>query len=52
MEKKEKYEAGRSTIYDFTQANQRLRKSRENLVQAKYEFIIRQKILEVYTNDN
>ena len=49
---KEKYEAGRSTIYDFTQANQRLRKSRENLVQAKYEFIIRQKILEVYANDN
>ena len=49
---KDKYEAGRSTIYDFTQANQRLRKSRENLVQAKYEFIIRQKILEVYTNDN
>ena len=47
---KEKYEAGRSTIYDFTQANQRLRKSRENLVQAKYEFIIRQKILEVYTD--
>ena len=42
---KDKYEAGRSTIYDFTQANQRLRKSRENLVQAKYEFIIRQKIL-------
>lgn len=45
----DKYEAGRSTIYDLSQAQQRLRKSRENLVQAKYEYIIRQKILDIYT---
>lgn len=45
---KDKYEAGRSTIYDLTQANQRLRKAREDAVQAKYENIIRRKILEVY----
>ena len=45
---KEKFEAGRSTIYDLTQANQRLRKSREDALQAKYETIIRRKILEVY----
>ena len=44
----DKYEAGRSTIYDLTQATQRLREARENAVQAKYEFIIRQKILDVY----
>lgn len=45
---KDKFEAGRSTIYDLTQANQRLRKSRENTVQAKYEFIIRQMVLDIY----
>ena len=44
----DKYEAGRSTIYDLTQATLRLREARENAVQAKYEFIIRQKILDVY----
>ena len=44
----DKYEAGRSTLYDLTQANQRLRQSCEDVVQAKYEFIIRQKILDVY----
>lgn len=47
----DKFEAGRSTIYDLTQANQRLRKSREDAVQAKYEIIIRKKILEVYNNN-
>ena len=36
-------------IYDLAQAAQRLREARENVVQAKYEFVIRQKILEVYT---
>jgi outer membrane protein len=45
---KEKFEAGRSTIYDLTQAYQRLRKSREDALQAKYEAIIRKIILEVY----
>lgn len=45
---KEKFEAGRSTIYDLTQARQRLRKSCEDALQAKYETIIRRKILEVY----
>ncbi len=44
----DKYEAGRSTTYDLTQATQRLRKAQENAIQAKYEFIIRQKILDIY----
>ena len=44
----DKYDAGRSTTYDLTQATQRLRKAQENAVQAKYEFIIRQKILDIY----
>lgn len=44
----DKYDAGRSTTYDLAQATQRLRKSQENAVQAKYEFIIRQKILDIY----
>ena len=45
----DKYEAGRSNIYDLTQAQQRLRRASENAVQAKYEFIIRQKILDIYS---
>lgn len=44
----DKYDSGRSTLYDLTQATQRLRQARENAVQAKYEFIIREKILAVY----
>ena len=44
----DKYEAGRSTSYDLTQATQRLRKAQENAVQAKYEFIIRQMVLDIY----
>lgn len=44
----DKYEAGRSSIYDLTQAQQRLRRASENTIQAKYELIIRQKILDVY----
>ena len=46
----DKYNAGRSSIYDLTQAQQRLRQASENTVQAKYEFIIRQKILNIYLN--
>ena len=34
--------------YDLTQATQRLRKAQENAVQAKYEFIIRQMVLDIY----
>lgn len=45
----DKYEAGRSNIYDLTQAQQRLRRASENAVQAKYEFVIRQKILDIYS---
>lgn len=46
----DKYEAGRCTSYDLAQAIQRLRKAQENAVQAKYEFIIRQRILDIYAN--
>jgi len=47
----EKYEAGRSTSFDLAQATQRLRKASEDAVQAKYEYIIRMKILNIYSAD-
>ena len=45
---RDKFEAGRSTFYDLTLASQRLRNARENVVQAKYELLIRRKILDTY----
>ena len=44
-----KYEAGRTTLYDFNQATQRLKKASEDELQAKYEWAIRQKIIEFYS---
>ena len=46
---RDKFEAGRSTFYNLTLASQRLRTARENAVQAKYELLIRRKILETYS---
>lgn len=45
------YDAGRSTIFELLQANQKYVKAQQNMVQSKYEYLIRQKILEFYTED-
>ncbi len=44
----EKADAGRSTIFDFNDAKTRMEKAESNLVQAKYEFVFRSKILDFY----
>lgn len=44
----QKAESGRSTIFDFNDAKTRMEKAESELVQAKYEFIFRSKILDFY----
>jgi len=44
----EKTEAGKSTIFDFNDAKTRMEKSESELVQAKFEFVFRSKILDFY----
>jgi len=43
-----RYEEGRSSIFDLLQARQKFHKAQQDAVQAKYESLIRQKILEFY----
>ena len=43
-----RYEEGRSSIFDLLQARQKYHKAQQDAVQAKYESLIRQKILEFY----
>jgi outer membrane protein len=43
-----RYEEGRSSIFDFLQARQKFHQAQQDAVQAKYESLIRQKILEFY----
>jgi len=43
-----KAEAGRSTIFDFGEAKTRLERAEAELIQAKYEFVFRNKILDYY----
>lgn len=43
-----KFEAGRSTTYEFNEAKNRLISSESNLVQAKYEYLFNCKILDYY----
>lgn len=43
-----KAESGRSTIFDFNDAKTRMEKAESELVQAKYEFVFRSKILDFY----
>lgn len=43
-----KAEAGRSTTFDFNDAKTRMEKAESELVQSKYEFIFRSKILDFY----
>ena len=38
----------RSTIFDFNDAKTRMEKAESELVQAKYEFVFRSKILDFY----
>lgn len=44
----EKAAAGRSTVYDFSNAKTSMEKAQAEAVQAKYEFIFRSKILDYY----
>lgn len=45
---KEKYQAGKSTSFEFNESNNRRLKSLSDQVQAKYDFIFRCKILDFY----
>ena len=47
----QKAEAGRSTLYDFNDAKTRVEKAEADLVQAKYEFVFRAKILDYYRGE-
>lgn len=44
----EKSDAGRSTIFDYNDARTRMEKAESDLIQSKYEFIFRSKILDFY----
>lgn len=39
---------GRSTLYEYNEAKNRMEKSESDMIQAKYEFIFRSKILDFY----
>ncbi|NDW10905.1 TolC family protein [Dysgonomonas sp. 520] len=45
---KEKYEVGKSTVYEYDQAQTKLISSKSGLIQAKYDFLFRAKILDFY----
>lgn len=45
------YDAGKTTLFDLNQANQKWVKAQQEEIQCKYEFLIRQKILEFYFSD-
>lgn len=44
-----RYEAGGSTIFQYNEARARYEKAQSDLIQAKYSFLIRLKILEFYS---
>lgn len=44
----QKAEAGRSTVFDFNDAKTRIQKAESELIQAKFEFVFRSKILDYY----
>lgn len=48
----DRYEAGKGTAYDLQQARTRLEKSQQDELQAKYECLMRMKILEFYLQSN
>jgi outer membrane protein len=45
---KERYETGKSTVFEFNEAKNRLVRSQSEEVQAKYDYIFRTKILDFY----
>lgn len=44
----QKADAGRSTLFDYNDARTRMEKAESDLIQAKYEFVFRSKILDFY----
>ena len=44
----ERFDAGRSSVFDLLQARQKYTKARQETIQAKYELMIRQRILKFY----
>lgn len=46
---KDKYEAGRNSIFDLNEANQKWLKAQQDELQAKYEYLIRKQILDFYS---
>ena len=49
---KEKYQAGKSTVYEYNDAKMKLANSRSEQVQAKYEFALRKKVLDFYSGES
>lgn len=47
----QKAAAGRSTVFDFNDAKTRMEKAESELIQAKYEFVFRSKILDYYRGE-
>lgn len=47
----QKAAAGRSTVFDFSDAKTRMEKAASEAVQAKYEFVFRAKILDYYRGE-
>jgi outer membrane protein len=45
---KTRYESGKSTVFEFNEAKNRLLKSQSEAVQSKYDYIFRTKILDFY----
>lgn len=43
-----RYDAGRSTIFELLQANQKYVKAQQDALQSKYEYLIRKRILDMY----
>jgi outer membrane protein len=48
----ERYDAGRGTNFEFNDAKTRFIKSQSDLLQAKYEYLFRCRILKFYYNEN
>lgn len=46
------YDAGRTTIFDLNMVNQQWLESQQNVLQSKYDYLIRLKILDFYLSDN
>ena len=45
---KDRYDAGKGSIFDVQQAQQKLLKAQQDAVQTKFEYLIRQRILDFY----